>query len=154
MKYTFWIVFVCLVCVGCGNNNIIPVSFDGSASHPDRMVLRFRAIKPLETPPIVEYTVAWDDTEGVKKVVLSVLRTAASETPKAGVHRAEVEMVEMIDDRRFRVSIPEELSFDYYTHFWLESNNLFSAKWSGKPNKESQTEESEGNSPSEMEESQ
>ena len=37
--------------------------------------------------------------------MLTILKKAASETPKAGVHRAEVKM---LDDRRFVVIIPQE----------------------------------------------
>jgi len=125
MKYTNMkpiipiISFLLVALVGCGTNTIEQLKNTVQSYHDDRLVIGFEAITPLATVPVVEYTVT-RNAKGENDVVLTVLRKAA-ETPKIGVHRAEVTME---DDRRFSVSIPLETPTDYHVNLFLGKKTL------------------------------
>jgi len=106
--------FLLLALVGCGTNTVEPLRRTLSAFHDDKHVEYFETTKPLVAVPVVEYTVT-KNAKGENDVVMTVLKKAA-ETPKAGVLRAEVEM---LDDRSFSASIPLKAPTDYPANFFL-----------------------------------
>jgi hypothetical protein len=130
--------FLLLALVGCGKNVVRPLNITGTATPDGQFVIDYEAFKPLPTPPVVEYTVT-KDAEGVNNFVFTVLKKADSETPKAGIFRAEVEM---LDDRRFRASIALEDS-DYPANFFPSRGIQISKPALVKPTEEEQIPEAE-----------
>jgi hypothetical protein len=114
-----------LVSTGCGNGvPVDPFEFKkGTISH-DGLDIEFVVKSPLSEPPVVEYTVVTDEAKRTSEVSFVVLKKNTSETPKTGVHRFKVEM---LDDSRFLFTIPFETLPGYSTTYFL-CDNLFDGK--------------------------
>ena len=100
--------FMLLTLVGCGTNTIGLSSPPSVRVTSDGFIVTFTTAKPLAALPTVEYTIATDMNgttivKGENTVNLTVLKTATTELPQAGVYRADVIK---LDDHRFSVTIP------------------------------------------------